>query len=242
MPTDAAVQPPAPEPVSQGPWSQDLASTFEDEAIRGQVDGFLREKVQPYLTRVEQESAEARRLYDAFSEDPRSTYLDVTTQLFDLDTAKAIADYLDLLEADESEDETPEVQQSAIPPEVQALIDERNEAQERAAFEAEFESTKARYPQVDLDFDLFVPFVARTGDWDEAVKQYVAHTEAFKAKFAPQTEQAPTPTQAPPVLGSEGTTAPPVQEQPQSLDAAIDEFMDEQRAAGTSVAPPVPTA
>ena len=39
-----------------GPWANDLSSTFEDESIRTQVDSFLREKVQPYVTQLEQRS------------------------------------------------------------------------------------------------------------------------------------------------------------------------------------------
>jgi hypothetical protein len=235
--------------VSQGPWSADLESTFTDPVIRQQVDGFLREKVQPYTTKLEQELAPAKSLWDDFHSKPRETFLEVATDIYGEDGAKALAEYLDSQSdggdaaAQALVEEAGGVQPTPRDPEVQAIIDERNEARDKAAFRADFEAVKAAHPEVDLDFDLFVPHVAAHGDYETAVASYVAQEARVAARLAPaDPNAAPAPT-PPPVVGAgaSGPTTPPQAKQyGADLGAAIDDWANEVQAGGQSVIPTPP--
>jgi hypothetical protein len=81
----AEVTPPVvPEPQA-GPWASDLEAYIQDPAARAQADKFLREKIQPRTTKLEQESSQykpARELYDDLVNDPDNTLLAVATQLY----------------------------------------------------------------------------------------------------------------------------------------------------------------
>lgn len=231
-------------PPSQGsPWSSDLATRFSDEATRSSVDTFLRDTVQPYVTQLEQSSKPAVDLLKDFTEKPDDTFLEVAEDLYGPEHAKAFKDYLDAIQ-----DEPPEAQQTqeqaTVPPEVQALIDEKRAADDKRAFDAEFDRIKTADPETKYDYDLFVPLVAQTDDFDAAVKlykdkgypQYVAWREAEAAKAAEE------PTPPPPVLGAEGgQSAVPAQKEYTTVGEAIDDWASDLRASGQEVAPPVPS-
>jgi predicted RNA-binding Zn ribbon-like protein len=97
-PTPTAPEPAAPAP--SGPWANDLTSHFEDPSERARVDAFLRETVQPHVTRIEQERAQlkpAEQLYADLVENPADTYVALTEELFGEDATKAIQDQLTAL-------------------------------------------------------------------------------------------------------------------------------------------------
>lgn len=81
----------APQP---SPWQADILATFNDEATQDAVDNFLRSRVQPRVTQLEQERAaaeqqyaetqDARQLMESFQRDPVKTFNDVKQQLIDL--------------------------------------------------------------------------------------------------------------------------------------------------------------
>jgi hypothetical protein len=245
--TATPAAPPQPAPPSQGntPWANDLNQAFTDEAQRAAVDQFLRSNVQPYVTKLEQDSRDALDLYNDLQGDQRAqAHIDVTRDLYGDEAAQNIQDYLELLAAN-----PPEPSPAAPPqrdPEVQALIDRDKARQEKADYDQEFARVAAANEDLGLDpaKDYLKPFVAETGDFDEAVVQYRAWVEQLRAQYAPPTP-APDPAAqpaAPATLGTEGdgSTAPPVQKEYKSVNEAIDAFVEEERAKGQSLLPERP--
>lgn len=250
---------PAPAPSQGAPWSDALNQTFTDPGTRSQVDTFLHSQVQPHVTRLEQTSKPALELYKDFEDKPNETFVEIAGELYGDEAAKAIAEFL----SSESEASNPPAgdtdpftaqptapTQTQLPPEVQEIIAWRKDQQEEAAFNAEFERVKADNPDLVLDRDLYVPLVAKHGDFDAATTEYKDRFAGYAAYRAQQAEASATAGEgagatgdpAPPTLGSEaagGGAAPPVQEQYESVNDSIDAFFDEQRAAGQSAAPPV---
>jgi hypothetical protein len=109
---------------ANGPWAEDLNSRFEDEAQRQAVDAFLREKVQPYVTQLEQESRPALELYKDLRANPAATYVEITEDLFGEDEAKAISAYLESRYNDEQQPVVPD-NQGAQPNTNQGVTDPR---------------------------------------------------------------------------------------------------------------------
>ncbi len=224
---------PVPEVVPEpqpGPWASDLESYFDDPQVRAQADRFLRERVQPRVTQIEQERSEyapARELYDDLRSDPETTLRAITGQLYGDDVAEAIAK---LLDEGETEPGTPEAQPAPeLPREVQELIAERNERLAAEAYEAELARVKQQIP--DLVEDEFHPFVVSAqGNMDKAVAVYQRWRQGVEERYGtPSAAQDPPPA----ALGSEGSSpvAPPVQQKYDSLDAALDATMDDLRRA-----------
>ena len=250
--TPAAVQPapeaaPAPTPAapSQGsPWDADLASTFEDEATRQKVSEYLGQKVQPHVTRLEQASKAGRELIEALNQDPDATLKELVETIYDEDEAKAI---LAAFDAEEPVQQVPS-EGSDLDPRVQRLIDKQQEEEDRAAFIAEFDRVKAANPDVDLDFDLFVPFVAKAGDFDQAVLDYANYLTRLRGQVgsaqAATENEGPAAT-APPALGTgQATGVGSVQTEKEytTIDEALADTMAEIRAKGETLAPPIPTS
>jgi hypothetical protein len=102
--TPAAPATPAPsagQSTNPGPWADALSQRFQDETVRGQVDGFLRETVQPYITQREQELGQVGQIWDKLwdesdGEDNASlqTYLALTEARFGPQVAMAVAQSL----------------------------------------------------------------------------------------------------------------------------------------------------
>lgn len=241
----------AAQPVAgQAPWTADLAARFADEDTRAAVDAFLRDTVQPHVTRLEQSAKpgqQAQELYDAFLADPQRTLLEVAEEVYDEDVAKAIAATVDSnFELDTTEPVAqvqPPAEHATLDPRIERLLQREQEQEERAAFLSEFERVSAANPDLNLDFDLFVPFVSKAGDFDQAVDQYKAWEDNARARFTPADPNAAVAPSAPTTLGSAeaaGTTVPPVQESYETVGDAIEAFAAELRDTGQSVAPPTP--
>lgn len=235
-----------PDPTpGDGPWAKDLANAFTDPGVRGQVDAFLRERVQPRTTQLEQQLAgtkDAQQLYSNFQDDPISTYLAVSAELFGDDYAQNLADQLS---SDGDDDDTSVEEPSVMPdttqpqeldPRIQALLDAEDMRNAQQAYDAEI----ARMQEIDpnLDPDLFHPFMAAAADdegWntEQAHEMYQNWCEAVKQKLQPGDEEAP----APPALGEGGQSETATAPKQQTLKEAIDAFMAQN--APTGDAPPV---
>ncbi len=234
------VQPAAQPSQGATPWADDLATVFGDEAVRGQVDDFLRQKVQPYVTQLEQSRSvneDAERLYSAFVEDPTDAYGQLSTELWGEEVTDSIRAAFN---AEDDEDETPptpatpEAPQAELPPEVQELLEERRTAKAREQYDAQLAGLKAAKSDPDLDDELFAPFVVMAeGDMELAYQGYTAH----RAKFNPSSTEEVTTEQPPAVIGSDTTSpsSPPTTKKYGSLDEAMDDFLIETK----SQAPPV---
>lgn len=235
-------------PVSQGPWSADLEQRFADPGVRQSVDAFLRETVQPYTTKLEQDLAPAKSLWEDFHSKPRETFLEIATDIYGEDGAKAIAETLDAQATpgnDPYEQVVEQAQQvqpsedplAALPPEVRDIVQERREAEDRAAFRQDFEATAAKHPDLNLDFDLLVPHVAITGDWETAIESFQQYEAKVAARNGGTPPEPGTTTEPPPPvvgIGASGPTTPPQAKQyGADLHGAIDDFFNDERSKGS---------
>lgn len=227
--------PPAqPAPALQpGPWSADLEAAFEDPSLRQQVDGFLREKVQPRVTQLETQFAErkaAHELYDDLSGDESDQALmQVIAELHDPEIAQKFAE---LLTPAQPAPETPAPPQAELPPEVQEMIAERQAQKEAEDYDNELARVKGLHPEL-ID-DEFHPFVAGAeGDFDRALESYKVWQAQARERYGAPPQPTPDPSDtAPAPLTSENPAAPPVQPKFDSISDALDAFMDEQRGGG----------
>lgn len=241
-----------------GPWADSLNTRFEDPEIRQTVDAFLREDVQPYVTRLEQSrNSDAEQLYAELQEKPGQTYLAISEELFGAEVSQKVQDLL-LSSFGGSEgdgdDLPPEVTPGApvvpaegdsLDPRVERMVKAFEAQENQRAYDAELARIKAKAategkPEV-ID-ELIHPFVMATGDFDKALEGYSKYYNQFRQQFSgPQDAAAlaaaAAANQPPPVIGSDavGTTTPPVQTQHASIDDALDAFFDEQKTP-----PPAP--
>lgn len=224
-----------------GPWTGDLESVFTDEGIRTQVDAFLREKVQPYVTQLEQRSKPSQEdeialaLYSDLREDPGSTYLAITEELFGPEAAESIQEALQSAYGIEDQEPEPQTTDTPLDPRVARVIESFEAREAREAYDAALTQvkTQAQTEQVNLNDELFHPFVVSAeGDMQAAYDAYKAWYGQAASVFNPQTETQEAP-QAPPVIGSDtqAPAAPPTQPSYSSLDDALDDFFAEQKAA-----------
>lgn len=238
---DDSVQTPA-APSSDAPWAQELASQFADDTIRSQVDEFLRGNIQPYVTRLEQESVgnrDANRLWQDFAENPYETYVGVTKELFGDDLALRIASALESDDdptTDHEEHEVPDydlaIDEDELPESVREAVDFYQQQQQASAWEQEMNRVIEDYPDVEIDADLLNPFViAAEGDFDVAVASYAQFVNNAREKFGLSVGDL-SDVNVPPVIDSDatGTSTPPQQKQYESLDDAMDDFFAEQNA------------
>jgi hypothetical protein len=235
-----AVEPPAAQGQGSGPWSDDLQSVFTDDGIRTQVDAFLREKVQPYVTQLEQKSKPSQEqeiaisLYDDLRQDPGSTYLAITEELFGEEAAEAIQQALSSSFGIEDEPETP-TPDTPLDPRLARVIEsfEAREAQEAYDSALTQVKTQAQAEGVPLEDSLFHPFVVSAeGDMSVAYDAYKEFVSQAPQKLGLATEQPAAP-EAPPAIGSDiqAPAAPPTEPSYSSLDDALDDFFKESKAA-----------
>jgi hypothetical protein len=241
-PTPAEPAPPA--APAPGPWADQLAQQFQDEAVRGQVDAFLRGNVQPYVTQLEQSrNKDAEELYTQLSESPGETYLAITEELWGEEAANAVRESLIALNSDEPPPDpqanpaTPPEPTPDLDPRVARLVEKEEEAERAREYQEALTAFKGKSEEHGKINDRwFAPFVVSAdGDLPTAYEGYKQWLTDVEAKYAPPppTEEGAPAAEPPPVIGSDttATTAPPTVKQGQSLDEAITDFLDEQRAS-----------
>lgn len=247
-PSGVANPAPTQAPAQGRPWDNDLAF-IPDAQVRSQVSDYLATQWQPRMTQIEQESASALELYRDFRSDPANTLREVTEELLEADLVKAedlkVPTAEAPVEAQPGADVPPPAQTTTQPdqrdPEVQALLDRERERAEKEAFDAEYERVKAAHPNLHLDYDLYLQAVAETGDFDKGIEQYQDKFGEYDRFLASQATAEPTPDpQAPPVAEA-GTGEVPTEPKYESLNDAIDDYFQEQSAAGTQPTVAVPT-
>lgn len=263
------------EAPSSLPWDSDLKDAFEDEDIRQKVSDFLGDKVQPYVTRVEQEARpnrDATRLWDGFEKQPVETSIQVVKELYGDEIGDRFAELLqggstpsdaaaqvqtetdvdvtDTTAAEGDEDTEGKVKFEDLPPQVQNAVAAQEQERQKEAYYSEIDRVKSErgndLPQEGegdeakpvLDVDLFHPFVvAAEGDFDAAAEAYIKFLGQAKEQFGIKVPD--TPTDSPPqVVNSETRDAgptPPQSKEGQSLDEALDEFFNEQKAPPPTV-------
>lgn len=240
--TDATTQAqPAPPPATgtpaaqggSGPWDADLVEYFPDESARSAADRYMREKVQPRVTQLEQERsryAPAHQLYDDLLNDPSTTFLAIAEELYGPETAQALQKQLDEAGGAAPQDETQTETQTDQPldPRIEALLAEREQEKREKFWRDNIARIKSADPTVDDA--LFAPFVhAADGDFDAAHLAY----QQFIARFKPAEETPAEQPAAPATVGSTGTgsTAPPTEKNYGSIQEALDDTLADMRAA-----------
>lgn len=242
---------PSPADATQGtaPWAADLNAVFTDETQRGQVDQFLREKIQPYTTQLEQQAAQskdAQRLWENLNADPIQTYVQITEELYGPEAAQAVLGSLQqTLETAQTEPQADaQPGQAALDPRLESVIQYVENQQTRTYYDSQIEriATDPQYADVDTNLRAFHGFVAAAdGDFEQAVSLYRDAAAGFAAKSAPPAEETPPAETPPNVMGSDTATVgtPPVEPPKQTLNEAIEDFVRENRP---NPAPPVGTA
>lgn len=215
----AVETPPAAEP-GPAPWAKDLEERFADEATRAAVDTYLREKQQPYITKLETERAAALErswLLDSFDEDPVAALADVAKQLYP-EVAERIVELVkggatpdaavDQAEAEQVADELTPAKLTPEQEELLAWAKERREAEAADAKSAEEAVEQAEATDFLNDWlttqttatpdikpnTLRAYVVATKGDLDSAL---AAYREEFPApEVAPETPPRSLPRAA----------------------------------------------
>lgn len=237
--TTQEVQPTAQAPEAQGPsgpWADALSQKFEDAGIRGEVDAFLREQVQPYVTNLEQERSqykEAQEFLQQLESEPIETYLAMTQELLDEQAAQAVIEALTGTPQPQADQfaENPYEGQFVRDPEIEELLQRERERQAAELYDAELARVQAAHP--DIKPDLFHPFVAAAeGDFDAAYEQYREWDQQAQQTYGIQVPD-PNAVTPPPALGSESAAAPapPIERKYESLDDALDAWFDERKSA-----------
>jgi hypothetical protein len=252
-PTEPAAEPTPAEPVAEpaappsppatSPWDADLANRFEDPAQREAVNEFLRATVQPYVTRLEQESAgnrNANRLWEDFREQPADTFLSVAQELFGEDRAEELRRIV-IEQDDEKSDVTEpteyDVSLDELPPEVREAAEFVRDQKRKEAWSRTIEQVRQANPDLKIKDEFFAPFVNATdGDVDLAVQAYKEYVSSFADEygFKPAETETPDPAdEAPTTIGGEtrAPTTPPVESKPGSIEDAIDELWNDMQSA-----------
>lgn len=227
-PEPAAAAPPAAPPAPpSGPWADKL-SVF-DESTRAQVDAFLRTEVQPYVTRLEQQTSEleaAGQLYNDLQSDPLQTYVDLTHEMLGDEIAEAV---IATIRETAASNDAPDADTSPnTDPVVEQMKRDYIATQEQKEYADALAKAKSKHP--DIVEDLFHPFAAATdGDMEAAYQGYKVWLEQAKQTFGTPEAPPPAPTPAPPTLGSDTANppAPPTQKQYRNIGEALDDMFDE---------------
>lgn len=222
-----------------GPWAQDVQAQFADPAVQAQVDAFLREKVQPHVTRLEQETAglaNAKALYEDLTNNPGETFLAISQELFGDESVDKIISALEGgdITATEDVDGGIDLTTTSQDPEVQEAVEYYRMEKQRKQYDAALADIQAKHP--DIEPSLFHPFVAGAqGDLELAYQGYSKFIEDWTAKYGgpPQVTPEEVPDAPITVGGSSApaVTAPPTEPQGQSLHDAIDSFFTESRSS-----------
>lgn len=250
--TQGTPAPPAQAQASaQGtPWDNDLAF-IEDESIRSQVSDYLGQKVQPYVTQLEQRSKPAVDFFEEFNNEPGATTLGIIEEVYGADAAKSFADYLTDTFSNEGDGgnpaETQQPAQTAQDPRLERMLNSWELEEQEREWKKGLAEFQTQHADVEIDDLLFRPFAAMTdGDLDQALVGYQNFLNTAREKFAPgegTTETGETEVKPPPALGTQGGgTPPPVEPTGQSIGDAIEGWVNDLRAQGQTVAPPDPNA
>lgn len=217
------VQSPSGDQGSTGAWSLD---SF-DESVRPQVDEFLRESVQPYVTKLEQSGKTGSELIEALQEDPSTTLLGLAQALYDEEEYERFSNAFLGSEPEAAEVET-DAEESTDQPEswvdgYKEFIEASAKEKETAARDAEYQDYLETFSEVypDVKTNLIHPFLHVSDmDHENAVSLYRGFVEEVKKELFPDFTGVELPN-APAVLTPAGNPAPATASNPATLDDAM---------------------
>lgn len=217
--------PAAAPPVADGPWSQDLQQF--DEAVRPQIDEYLRTKIQPRMTQLEQTAANARdaqQLYDAFVNDPDATTAAVLSDLYGPEAAQQWQQY----NANPEPQEAAPVADPVNDPRIEQMWRDHEQTQALQVYESEMNRIVEANPGIEPEF--LHPFVVTAdGNFDQAVELYTDYVNRVQAWNERQNPSEPEPDPVP-VLGAGQTAVPTQPNEVPKLGDAIKGWFDRQSA------------
>lgn len=233
-------------PTNTAPWAADLAATFTDPEIQAQVDGFMREKVQPRVTQLEQQVAglsDAQEYYNDLTTDPGKTWVSLTHEILGDDLAgKVLAALSDETPAEPAAATTATTTEtpSGLAPEDQQFLAKMREKEAKAEYSAQVEAFVTEKADPSLKSRWFHPFVAAAGgNLEVAYGGYKEWVEDFKAgntTATPAEAAAETAADPPPTLnsGAGGAAQVPTVKKYRSMDDAIDDVWKDMAGAAPS--------
>lgn len=235
----AAVEPAAPvaaPAVNDGPWASDLALLGLDADTMGKVDTFLRAKVQPYTTKLEQDLAAAKpaqTLYNDLTDAEKATdaYVAVTYEMFGQEAGDRLMAALQgpqsAAPAEPAQQQQPSeltpAQYAQLDPETQAFLGELQQSYAEQQYDRDMATTIEANPDIKPEH-LHIWVAQANGDFNQAVQLYRQYVAGFIT--APESQTAPS---AVPVLGSDSggaaASTTPVAPKKQTMDEAIERTM-----------------
>lgn len=182
---------PAAPALQPGPWENDIRQSFTDPQVAAQVDNFLRARVQPRVTQLEQQVAQtkdATELWDAFHSNPEGTFNAIRAQLveagYDVAEANAIAGNA---QAEAAAAPPPAAQTAAAQaedPRVAEMYADWTRTRELSAYDAEIERITADPANADIDPNLYHTYVsAADGDFEQAINMYRHHVTNILTRY-----------------------------------------------------------
>ena len=207
----------------------------------------MRESVQPYVTELETKSKpnrDATRLWEAFHEDPTTTYEQITRELYETEPERAEAILAAMRgetpELDYEDDFPGEIPTDNLTPEQRAFIEEGIQAREQSQYDAlladvEATLTNPEAPEgpVPFDKDIFQhQLVMADGDAEEAMVRYRAYVDKAKQAFglnlpAPGSLGVTPAPQAPPTINSTTQTNAVTPPQEPNYDGDVSKAIDD---------------
>lgn len=210
-----------PEPAAAAPWTKDITERFTDEAVRAEVDAYLREKQQPYITKLEQERAEALNktwVHDQLNERPESLseiaeqlYPGLGEQVAALITAGATPEVAAAAAAVDADPE--EIPLTQLPADVREAVEFARDERARQATAATAQAQAAAETAAAAEYDTWraATLAAQTDIKETVLHRYVAAAnvpegatseQLFAQALADYRTDFPAPTvAAPPTIG-----------------------------------------
>lgn len=182
---------------SDAPWAKSLTERFQDVEQQRQVDAYLREEIQPYITRREQELGQVNDVWNNLWDEEQSigTYLALTEEMYGPEFAQAVAQQIVAggengqqpeagAEPQLSDEESFQQWLEQQPPQVQEMMQERLQSQEDQQYEAELDTARGAEPTITGLEHMFSQYVvAADGDVQMA-------TETWREQMAPTVRYA----------------------------------------------------
>ena len=235
--------------VTDSPWHKEAEARFTDPTARAAFDSYMREVNAPYVTKLEQDRAEAQRaaaeavdkawVLDAINEDPAAAIADIFSQVYGEDASARVSaliaagfsveDAGGIVEQEETLD------LDKLPAEVREAVEY---AQTQKAAQAAAEVAAAQQAEIDSATTEYDAWRAELLKSEPDIKESTLHryvlsadvaddataADLFKTALAAYREDFPSPagSAAPATLGPGGGSGPAAPGKPRTLAEAAD--------------------
>jgi hypothetical protein len=212
----------APPQLPASPWEADIRAHFVDPAQQIAVDNFMRARVQPRMTQLEQQYAEtqqARDLLDSFGKDPVGTFNDVRNQLIEL--GYPVGEATQMAQAAKDDAAAQNAAAAAAPPapagptpldpRVEAMLADYEERRQLETYDQQIAQIVNDPRNADINPNRYHLYVSATGgDFEQALDLYRADVAQILTDYGIDPSQS-TAAQADAAsqLATQGASAAP---------------------------------